>query len=85
MVGVSTFWIIGVGVYWLFNKGEFAAVPLVGRDGKPLSEATQRQFYWDGVSRLHRYYLRLRRGFPWAAVVLAIGIGLAIASAHISG
>jgi|NGEPerStandDraft_6_1074524.scaffolds.fasta_scaffold269209_1 hypothetical protein len=85
LIATSTLWMIGVGVYWLYNKGELAAVPLVDRNRKPLSEETQRRLYREGVARLHRYYLRFRRGLPWAVGVLVIGIGLAIVSAHITG
>jgi len=80
----ATFWIIGVGVYWLYNKGELAAVPLFDRNHKPLSEETQRRMYRDGVARLHRYYQRFRQGLPWAVGALVVGIGLAIISAHIA-
>ena len=81
----ATFWVIGVGIYWLYNRGELAAVPLFDRDHKPLSEETQRRLYREGVARLQRYYLRLRQGFPWAVGVLVVGIGVAIVSAHIAG
>ena len=81
----ATFWIISLGVYWLFNKGELASVPIYDRDFKPLSEEAQGRLYKEGVVRLHRYYFGLRRGFPWALGVLVVGVGLAIASAHISG
>ena len=85
LITTSTFWIIGVGVLWLYNKGELAAVPLVDRNRKPLSEETQRRLYREGVARLHRYYLGFRRGFPWAVGVLVVGIALATISAHIAG
>ena len=35
LITISTFWIIGVGVLWLYNKGELAAVPLVDRNFAP--------------------------------------------------
>jgi hypothetical protein len=81
----STLWIVGWAVYWLYNRGEIATTVLVDRTGHLASEETQKRVYEQRVAWLHRFYRRLRRGLPWAVGVLVVGIGLAIASAHIAG
>lgn len=75
---VASLWIIWTGSTWLLDRGKMSRAPLLDRAGRLATKALQKEAYDERVDAQHRLYLRLRRGFPWAVMLLILGIGLVI-------